>query len=268
MQCTSPFLLKLEDGNIIEVPCGNCLSCKISRTREWTIRMMNELKYHEYSVFITLTFNEENKKDQIEKRDLQLFFKRVRKNIGKRKIKYYACGEYGEKNKRPHYHAIIFGMSGYGEDKKVLKEAWPYGFIYTGSVTYDSCRYVAKYIQKKYNNEKSSQEYGERNPPFQLQSQGLGKLFALDNADRLKEDLSLSFNGIKHGLPRYYKKKLNIDKSVYQTDILKKRQETFEELARRAGNDNLVDIYKELKKAREQANKNIIARTNLKVDKL
>ena len=97
MQCTSPFLLKLDDGNIIEVPCGNCLSCKISRTREWTIRMMNELKYHEYSVFITLTFNEENKKEQIEKRDLQLFFKRVRKNIGKRKIKYYACGEYGEK---------------------------------------------------------------------------------------------------------------------------------------------------------------------------
>ena len=96
MQCTSPFLLKLEDGSIIEVPCNNCLSCKIARQKEWALRMMNEQEYHEHSVFVTLTYDPEHCPEQIEKRELQLFFKRVRKELEHVKIKYYACGEYGE----------------------------------------------------------------------------------------------------------------------------------------------------------------------------
>lgn len=230
--------------------------------------MMNELQYHEKSVFLTLTFNPENVPEQIDKRDLQLYFKRVRKELGKRKIKYYACGEYGEKKNRPHYHAIIFGVSAFGKDKELLKEAWPYGFVYTGTVTYQSCRYVAKYIQKKYNNDRRIKEYGDRNIPFQLQSQGIGKQFALDNSDRLREELKIPFDGIKHGLPRYYRKKLGIGKNAYVSAIAEKRSETFEELFRRAGGDDLVKVYDELKKARNQANKNIIGRTQQKVDKL
>ena len=268
MQCTSPFLLKLEDGSIIEVPCNNCLSCKIARQKEWALRMMNEQEYHEHSVFVTLTYDPEHCPEQIEKRELQLFFKRVRKELGTRKIKYYACGEYGEKSKRPHYHAIIFGMSGFGDDKNILKGAWNVGFVYTGSVTHQSCRYVAKYVQKKYNGERRTQEYGDKQPPFQLQSQGLGKAFALDNKDRLKENLVIPYQGVEHSLPRYYRKKLNLDKSVYQSIVDEKRIETFKELIKRAGSDNLVDIHNELKKARIQADKNIKARTGLKSDKL
>ena len=125
---------------------------RVGRQREWALRMMNELEYHEYSVFVTLTFREAPY--QISKRDMQLFLKRLRKELYPRKIKYYACGEYGEKRDRPHYHCIIFGVSGFGQDKDAIERAWPAGFIYTGSVTYESCRYVAKYIQKSM--EKSS----------------------------------------------------------------------------------------------------------------
>ena len=265
MQCTSPFLLKMDNGDIIEVPCGKCASCIISRQREWALRMMNELEYHEYSVFVTLTFREAPY--QISKRDLQLFLKRLRKELYPRKIKYYACGEYGEKYDRPHYHCILFGVSGFGADKDVIERAWPDGFIYTGSVTYESCRYVAKYIQKKYGAE-FKEWLADRQPPFQLQSQGIGKKFAFDNKDRIKEELKIPYQGVVHGVPRYYKKKLEIDKESYKGVTLEKRRETFEELAKRCGKDDLVSIYHELRKARLQADRNVRARTGMKKDKL
>jgi hypothetical protein len=45
------------------------------------------------------------------KRDLQLFFKRLRKAYPDVKLRYFACGKYGEQFARPHYHVILFGKS-------------------------------------------------------------------------------------------------------------------------------------------------------------
>jgi hypothetical protein len=46
--------------------------------------------------------------------------KRLRKKIQPLKIRFFHCGEYGDKTRRPHYHALIFG---YGfPDKKIFKK--------------------------------------------------------------------------------------------------------------------------------------------------
>nr|WAE43395.1 MAG: replication initiator protein [Microviridae sp.] len=187
------------------MPCGRCTACRINRTREWATRITHELSYWEYSSFVTLTYNNENinKEMSLKKRDLQLFFKRLRKTLGKEKIKYYACGEYGENFGRPHYHAIIFGIQ--SNDKRI-KDSWPAGFVRCGSVTYESARYVAGYIQKKYNGKLAEEVYGNKERPFQLQSQGLGKQWALDNETGLIENLGLTINGKKTTMPRYYRK--------------------------------------------------------------
>ena len=110
MKCLNPFVLDLkgEDMSII-VPCGQCSECRKIRANMWAIRMMHEIKYHNVNIFVTLTYNDESMADgaQLVQKDLTDYIKRVRKAVEPRKIKYYACGEYGERFGRPHYHLIF-----------------------------------------------------------------------------------------------------------------------------------------------------------------
>ena len=218
MQCTSPVWLPKYE---MQVPCNNCRACRIARAREWSVRIMHELEYWKSASFLTLTYNEENvpENGSLEKTSLQRYIKRLRKDLEGRKMKYYACGEYGESSKRPHYHAIVFGLDPLEHDVergKVLEgpalDNWGKGFVYIGSVTYDSARYVSDYIQKKYNGQIGKEEYEKtgREYPFQLQSLGLGKRWCLDNREYLMESLEVKSRGQTLGLPKYYQKILGI----------------------------------------------------------
>ena len=70
-------------------------------------------------------------------------------------------------------------MSLSDSDKQLVKAAWPSGFVYFGTVSYSSCRYVTAYILKKVTGQMAAEEYGDRVPPFALMSKGLGKDFFL-----------------------------------------------------------------------------------------
>lgn len=214
-------------------PCGKCLNCRIAKSREWSLRLMNELGYWNKSVFLTLTYDDEHLPEDhsLHKEELQKFFKRLRKNYGE-PIKYFACGEYGSKVTtlydengqgkalgRPHYHAIIFGID--KTDKEVIKQSWTkcnWNMFQDknvfGSVTYDSCRYVSDYIFKKYDNKLALSEYGNRQVPFKIGSNGLGLSFVKDNAKQLKTLGYTTVRGVKVNLPRYYRLKLGIKDSV------------------------------------------------------
>lgn len=130
---------------------------------------------HDESCFITLTFNQANLESRtnpmsLDVTEYQRFMKRLRKRYGKN-IRFFHCGEYGDKNKRPHYHAIIFGMD--FEDKVLwsnrdgnklytsaqLEQLWPYGFSTIGDVTFQSAAYVARYIMKKHKGEGAEDHY-------------------------------------------------------------------------------------------------------------
>lgn len=117
-----------------EISCGQCVGCKLERSRQWATRCLHEASTHEKNCFITLTFNEEslnnrinsNPKDVIhhdvqslDQRENQLFMKKLRKKYGS-KIKFYHCGEYGDESGRPHYHSLLFNFD--FEDKQLLKE--------------------------------------------------------------------------------------------------------------------------------------------------
>lgn len=186
------------------LPCGYCTGCRLERSRQWAIRCMHEADLHEDNCFITLTFDDfslysrENPMS-LDKREFQLFMKRLRKRFSK--VRYYMCGEYGEKYKRPHYHAILFGID--FSDKKLekiedgfryyssalLRELWPYGNNIITNVTFDTCAYVARYIMKKqfgkdawkfyfdYVDEVTGELVGHRLPEYTTMSRrsGIGK---------------------------------------------------------------------------------------------
>lgn len=215
MQCIKPITLR--NGVF---GCGKCIYCRIQKAREWSCRLLQELSYWEKSVFVTLTYSDKFLPDShsLVKSDLQKFFKRLRKN-SKAKLKYFACGEYGSKTNRPHYHAIIFGLGQSQEDKTLIKDCWrlcDWSMLQDkkafGTVTYDSCRYVSDYIFKKYSGVKAEEEYISKGlaVPFKVSSLGLGLRYCLDNKENLVHNKQIFCRGVPMALPRYYADKLGV----------------------------------------------------------
>jgi len=279
LTCTSPYRDTSVKGPPLELPCGKCLQCRIARARVWATRCVHESAFHEHNAFVTLTYNKENlpPDKSLSKRELQLFFKRLRKNLDYfhgRRIKYYACGEYGQEKdeygvpkERPHYHAIIFGISPWGDDKREVEEAWGKGFIYTGTVTYDSARYVAEYINKQYNGELAKRVYGERQIPFKIGSTGLGKRYAEQESERIKKGLGLTVRGHHVTVPRYYMQKAGVSDSekirlvelgeISNTDIFKKMQD---KLRRQRRSATEADVINAIVEQRMQRTRNVVAK--------
>jgi len=222
---------------------------------------MDEASAWESSIFVTLTYSEEALPDTglVSKEELQKFLKRLRKAYPT-KIKYYASGEYGTQGTcRPHYHLIIFGMK--LTDEHYIETAWNKGRIDVGTVTIESCRYVASYIQKKL----YKQPTEKNSTVFSLQSQGLGLTWAKDNHAQLRQQERTTHRGVTMGIPRYYVKKLELDLSKSQNERNKRVDEELRQLKNLKPD---VELFTANLKSKVQADKNIIARTSLNEKKL
>ena len=220
------------------VPCGQCIGCRIDKMTDWSIRMSHEAQFHENTAFITLTYNDQSlpRGGSLSKSDVQLFLKRYRKSIEPNKFRYYLCGEYGAKTKRAHYHMIIFGhdfedkihfknsekKSAGGKTYPLYKSArlqklWGKGDCYIGSVTPQSAGYCAGYLIDKITGKRAKKHYefvnletGEihdRQPEFASMSShpGIGqKFYQKFKSDMYPSDISINSKGKKHKPPRYY----------------------------------------------------------------
>lgn len=215
MSCVNPFLLKTDTG-IVPCPCGKCHECLKKRVSQWSFRLMQESKISHTAQFITLTYDTKHVPltnrgfMTLEKRDLQLFFKRLRKKqFGNEKgdIKYYACGEYGSKTMRPHYHIILFNA-----DINLISHAWNLGHVHFGNISQASVGYTLKYINKT--KKIPIHKNDDRKKEFSLMSKGLGKSYMSKQMIKWhKNDLENRMycnieDGKKISMPRYYKDKI------------------------------------------------------------
>ena len=162
----------------VEINCGQCVGCRLEKSRQWAIRCLHEASLYDENCFITLTYNDEKlpSDNSLNKGHFQLFMKRLREKFKGRKIRYYHCGEYGDKTDRPHYHAIIFNLD--FQDKELyssregvqlytsetLEKVWQNGFATIGDVTFESAAYVARYVMKKVTGERAEEHYKSLNP--------------------------------------------------------------------------------------------------------
>lgn len=254
MQCTHPYTVP----GVGKVPCGRCTGCKIARSREWAMRLVHENGVWAESVFATLTYSDDYLPTDLSlsKRHLQLFVKRLRKDIKLKKIRYFACGEYGDKNGRPHYHAIIYGLGPENYDQ--INDAWSQGLVHCGSVTYQSARYVAKYVFKRYDPRYATQVYGERQQPFVLMSHSLGKTWAEENKKYITDNEVITLNGVKMSTPRYYRKILNIKMSDEELNMRAVDRATkSEEVMRKRKIDRLdeVEYRRKIAEQRDEENR-------------
>ena len=141
---------------------------------------MHEASLWKENCFVTLTYERDRlpPDSSLFHRDFQLFMKRLRKRFGGRKIRFYMCGEYGELNQRPHFHACLFnvdfradrvaqGKSASGElffDSALLREIWGFGRVSVQDLTNETASYCARYVMKKVTGDAAEAHYSEVTP--------------------------------------------------------------------------------------------------------
>lgn len=205
-------VLDPETGEILEpfpVGCGKCLECISLHKRQWTFRLLQEASLYDKNCFLTLTYADDP--GSVRKDHVQKFIHDLRKFVDPVRVRYYACGEYGSKGRRPHYHVIIFGYDfddkfPYRRDRKgfmmyrssSLEKIWRHGFSSILPVRKETLSYVTKDMQKLLPLSDG------RVPPFTLMSlkPGIGVRAWSKNVS----DGNLWLSGECCPLPRYYKK--------------------------------------------------------------
>jgi len=269
----------------INLPCGQCIGCKLDRSLMWAIRSVNEAQLHTQNCFITLTYAEEHLPwdGSLVISHFQKFIRRLRKSYPTVTIRYFMCGEYGEKFKRPHYHACLFGID--FPDKEIWKETegiltytseslekeWQKGFCTLGELNFETAAYTARYITKKINGNMAEQHYQTTcpytgntinlHPEYTCMSRRPG--IASDWYKKYKTDIYPS-DFLIHGnkkvkVPRYYDNLYDID-----TDDLEVIKIQRKENARKFRKDNTPERlavrekikqlnYKQLTRSYEQA---------------
>jgi hypothetical protein len=213
----------------LELPCGQCVGCRLERSRQWAMRCLHEASLHQDNAFITLTYSDSNlpRGGSLDYSDFQNFMKRLRKRIGT-KVRFYCGGEYGQEQMRPHFHACLFGYdfpdklyykkTESGESiytSKLLESLWPLGLSSVGNVTFQSAAYIARYCVQKVTGDLAEAHYrvitedGEiidRVPEFNHMSlkPGIGKPWL----EKFRTDVFprdyVVVNGVKTKPPKYY----------------------------------------------------------------
>lgn len=205
------------DDNAFIVPCGQCVGCRLERSRQWAIRISQEASLYDNNCFITLTYTDQYCPKSLDLRHFQLFMKRLRKKYGNG-IRFFHCGEYGALYGRPHYHAALLNFD--FPDKKLYKikngfnyylseslaDLWPYGIHLISDLTFDSAGYIARYVLKKLTGDVAADAYKDKKPPYVTMSRrpGIGYPWIERYLENVYNNDRIVVKGHESLPPRYY----------------------------------------------------------------
>lgn len=270
MRCLSPVSISAKKSGVgisYEVPCGKCAACLRNRQREWTCRLMHELRSTSYAHFITLTYDDDHippagpsGAHPLNHRDIQLFLKRLRKSIDY-PIKFVCVGEYGEDYGRPHYHLLLFNYHP-PDLYKALSGLWDKGIFYVGDVNSRSCMYTFKYCFKLHDDEYDRlsipQPYMKCSTRPAIGSDYLNSTYNQYYVKGLLDsEMPVLHEGFQYyKIPRFYRKKLDphdytgrpFAKRRFLQDLQDKQAQNREELIKKYGGPAAFAKYEELRK--------------------
>jgi phosphoribosyl-AMP cyclohydrolase len=227
----------------VTIPCGQCIGCRLEHSRQWAVRCVHESKMHKDNCFLTLTYKDSEIPTlggfpTLHKPDLQKFMKRLRrhheremlkKGLEPTPIKFYGCGEYGEKTNRPHYHICIFGYDFHDRayhtttnqehklyTSRTLEKLWTKGHALIGEMTFQTAAYTARYCMKKRKGKDWKQFYERINPTtgeiVEIQPEfahmsrrpGIGRTFLEKYKEQILANDFIIMNGMEMKPPKYY----------------------------------------------------------------
>lgn len=232
-----------------QIECRKCLPCRLKQAREKAIRAVHEALYHENSWFLTLTYK--LAPPRLDYRDWQLFMKRLRRDLPP--ISFMVTGEYGDRTKRPHWHAILYGLEipdlkylrKSDEGHRIFRSPWldsVWGHNdpilkpnELGAVTMESASYVARYNAKQLVHGFDGHDF---KPIHKTSTRyALGRKYLEDHyLDLFQKGYVTLPGGQKAAIPRYYKDWLKTNQpeiySHYQRHIVPKLSRMAEEKER------------------------------------
>lgn len=248
------------EADFFLVPCGKCAGCRLDYSREWADRCtMEAMMYSKDKChFITLTYDDENLpagkvfRPSLDPKDLTDFMKRFRiqaeRDYNIQNIRFYACGEYGSKGLRPHYHLLVYGitlpdlkefflnkMHQQIYTSEWVSKIWGKGLVSIGGLDWRCAAYVARYVMKKQKGQGAASYYEERGivPEFVRMSlkPGIGLPYFEAHAEEIYKNDNIvlpPIDGNKHIVkpPRYFDdkyKSLN-DECARRLEEIKKRR--------------------------------------------
>jgi hypothetical protein len=214
------------DHRVLMVPigCGRCMECLKQKSRQWSIRLNEEIRVNTTGKFVTLSFSDEEYWKIRDKLDIKLddeyyidnaiatyavrHFLENWRSKHKKSVKHWLVTELGQnKSERIHLHGIIFT-----DMVNEITSKWKYGNVFIGSYCNEaSVNYIVKYLSKS---DPLHTEY----KPITLCSPGIGKSYC-DRLDFTRNNFNgnltrewYSFrNGSKANLPIYYRNKAYSD---------------------------------------------------------
>jgi len=229
-----------KSDEVVSLPCGQCVGCRLERSRQWAVRCMHEASLYDENCFVTLTYDPVHLPPGggLRRRDVQLFLKKLRKASVKergRSFRFYGCGEYGDATGRPHYHLLFFDLSFADAQfwrtssgglpvfrSEALEAIWKLGLCEVGSVTFESAAYVARYCLKKVNGKDAAEHYRRSDPdgrdywispefPMFSNRPGIGAPWLAKFGAEVFPSDTVVVRGVKQRPPKYYTSLLERD---------------------------------------------------------
>lgn len=275
MDCFHPRTIRLTDGTRQVVRCDHCLACLSYRQGGWLVRLREELESRGGGYFATLTYDDAHlpmfrSKDWrfindppvpcVSKKDIQHFHMSLRKRFQQgfyiddslvpfggsvqridlhrfTRFSFYLTSELGPEGKRPHYHAIYFGLP---EDpflvQNLFNKIWHGGFtMVEPAQSTAAASYVSKYLVND-SFVSPPTEAPDYPSMFSLMSKGLGKSYLTPS--RLDWHRAAPLQRCFHPdgrnreiLPRYWKDRIFDDSMKADLfDVALERSQAYEDM--------------------------------------
>jgi len=261
----------VSDKRVLQVPvgCGKCMECKKQKSREWQVRLQEEIRENKNGKFVTLTFSDESIKElskniklegyeldnEIATKAVRRFLERWRKKY-KKSVRHWLVTELGSNGtENIHLHGIIFT----NETAETINKIWQYGYTWIGDkstggyVNEKTINYIVKYINKV---DTKHKEYNSKI----LTSAGIGKNYT-NRKDSQKnkynnhetKETYTTRQGIKLPLPIYYRNKIYNDDEKEKLWLKKlDEQVRYVNGIKIDISKNEINYYKALKEARQK----------------
>lgn len=263
LKSTSIDLTKYKPLNL---PCGQCIGCRLEKSRQWAIRMQHEASLsQDGNCFVTLTYDNdhlpiENGLPVLNKTHLQNFMKYLRRDFGEG-IRFYGAGEYGltcyvcglssllctcrnfrPDLGRPHYHLCLFnhrftdetvvGISATGFpvlESPTLNRLWGKGITSTSDFTFETAAYCARYVTKKVTGNKAAEHYDTRPSEWAIMSRrpGLGRRWFDKYAEPVYQNDMINIRENLNVRPPKYYDYLYKQIAPLDLEVLQERRQAF-----------------------------------------
>lgn len=191
------------------------------------------------------TFTYKNlKTTNLVKSDFQNMVKRLRHK--EKQLKYFACGEYGEKTNRPHWHAIMFNV-----DPRNVSNEWKEGFAKIVPANRATIHYLTGYVLKQGTYDLvgmvflKKEEQERRYKPVMMCSKGLGSNYANDAGERHRSLETMKTKDGMH-LSRYLISKIWKEHEEERLKITEKEKLEFLEKLKSSGKKLSAKAYYKL----------------------